>query len=99
MMSTVVIYFPVLTNRGMKPYLCFLPISIFTSSLPGLNKASSIKSGLLVIPGGWGGHRCTDGQMGETAEEKRQMKRQQMFRDNIEEPVSCTTLRLRKLQC
>lgn len=27
-----------------------LPISIFTSSLPGLSRASSIRSGLLVIP-------------------------------------------------
>lgn len=96
MMSTVLIYFPVLTNRGMKPYLCFLPISIFTSSLPGLNKASSIKSGLLVIPGGWGGHRWTDGK---DSRGKRHIKRWQMFRDNIEEPVSCVSLRLRKLQC
>lgn len=48
---TVLVCFPVKQNPEMEPYLCCLPISIFTSSLPGLNKASSIRSGLLVIPG------------------------------------------------
>lgn len=40
-------------GKYYKDVIKILPISIFTSNLPGLIKASSIRSGLLVIPVKW----------------------------------------------
>lgn len=63
-----------------------IPISILTSSLPGLNKASSIKSGLLVIPEGEKKEKIAE------REDSRADERDQMFRLDSEVPFECESL-------